>query len=118
MVSVYAYLLAVNEKPNIYPPDRSVWDRLCCWVLFNIYGARFWRETAMATSKALIARHKEEMAALGKRRDTMQRLLIQEKYYNTLAYSINLEGPKEKIEFVGNAYAHLSDAEFSSVVAP
>ena len=65
-MDLYNYL--VSKEKTLYPyPPETWWDKACVWVLRNVYGARYWRESGIDTSRELITRHKAEVARLEKR---------------------------------------------------
>ena len=46
MMILYRYLLDKRENTLIYGPE-SRWEKFCVWVLFNVFGAKYWHEVAV-----------------------------------------------------------------------
>ena len=50
---MYNYLLQVEKNLSPYPDEIPVWDKVCVWMLRNVFGVRYWRELAYKQAKEM-----------------------------------------------------------------
>lgn len=96
-MSVYSYLLAVEKDTQVFPLDRTLWERFCCWLLRSVFGARYWHEVAVAQSKGL---------ANLKKSHAMDKQDQIRKYEKLLSYHLRVTG-----QIDGEIYQNLSEIE-------
>ena len=117
-MSFYAYLVDKEKTLVPYGPG-GVWDKVCLWVLHNVYGARYWRESFLVAAANRESYYKEEILRLEKKVVRYMEVYIKaielgdaESFCGGVQIPDQKDFPGEEIEVDGGAYFGMSDAEF------
>ena len=57
-MSLYSYLLSIEKDQSCFSDEVTRWERLCIWVLRNVYAGRYWKDVAIQQSKWRNEAHK------------------------------------------------------------
>lgn len=117
-MSFYRYLVNKEKSMIPYGPE-GVWDKVCVWVLRNVYGARYWRESSLVAAANRESYYREEILRLEKKVMRYMQAYIKatelgdaESFCKGVQIPDQKDFPGEEIEVGGGAYFGMSDAEF------
>ena len=65
-MSFYRYLVNKEKSMIPYGPE-GVWDKVCIWVLRNVYAARYWRESSLVAAANRETYYRKEILRLEKK---------------------------------------------------
>ena len=118
-MSFYTYL--VDKEKSMFPyGPTGLWDKVCVWVLRNVYAARYWRESSLAAAAERETYCRGEIRRLEKKILRYMQAYIKvaelsdgESFCNGVCNPNQKDYPGEEINIdVGGAYFGMPDNDF------